>query len=269
MSFGYYTVIALSSTLIWSCMTNGDHASVPTEIPGDKTDIYANEYGEIRLTPGKDSSMKVVFLNNKGDEYKTDMELEQNSTMLYDNTKPFLKWETGGLKLDEGFVEVHEFSNVARLGIYIQIPHVYERAFFLLGDTVEIQDVVEMTPQGPTLHGIYLNTDQDIRKGVLRAKGIIRKEMVPSEAGDSEHSFRLVMTPFSIEVVEPYLYEGSIRNIEGRAAFIWDFADSEAYYLDGHEPWKDEELDKRIKIRAVLFQFIDGRSVLRDWEIIE
>jgi hypothetical protein len=64
-------------------------------------------------------------------------------------------------------------------------------------------------------------------------------------------------------------FVGTAVMSEGKAMFIWDFADSEAYYLDGLQAWDSRYLNKKIRVEGVLVQFIDGKSVIKDWKIIE
>lgn len=62
---------------------------------------------------------------------------------------------------------------------------------------------------------------------------------------------------------------GSTMMSDGKALFIYDFADSEAYYLDGVSFWLPEHLNKKITLEGRLIQFIDGKSVIKDWKILE
>ena len=56
---------------------------------------------------------------------------------------------------------------------------------------------------------------------------------------------------------------------DGKAMFIWDFAFSEAFYLDGLNTWDEKYLNKKITVEGVLVQFIDGKSVIKDWKILD
>jgi hypothetical protein len=71
------------------------------------------------------------------------------------------------------------------------------------------------------------------------------------------------------QVHEKTIYEGTAMMSNGKALFIWDFADSEAFYLDGLTSWDSKYLNKKIRVEGVLVQFIDGRSVIKDWKILE
>ena len=62
-------------------------------------------------------------------------------------------------------------------------------------------------------------------------------------------------------------FEGSAIMSDGRALFVWDFADSEAFYLDGVSTWDEKYLNKKIRVEGQLFQFIDGKSVIKNWKI--
>lgn len=64
-------------------------------------------------------------------------------------------------------------------------------------------------------------------------------------------------------------FVGTATMIDGKAMFICDFVLSEAYYLDGLSSWDNKYLNKKITVEGVLIQFIDGKSVIKDWKIIE
>lgn len=68
---------------------------------------------------------------------------------------------------------------------------------------------------------------------------------------------------------ERSIYVGTATMIDGKAMFICDFALSEAYYLEGLKSWDKKYLNKKITVEGVLNQFIDGKSVIKDWKIIE
>ncbi len=63
-------------------------------------------------------------------------------------------------------------------------------------------------------------------------------------------------------------FEGTAIMSDGRALFVWDFADSEAFYLDGVSTWDPKYLNKKICVEGELIQFIDGKSVIKNWKIV-
>jgi hypothetical protein len=80
--------------------------------------------------------------------------------------------------------------------------------------------------------------------------------------------YRLILESYEIKEIPTTIFRGKTMNIGGRAAFIYEFADSEAFFLDGKEDeWKMSELNKEIKIEAVLVQDRTGCSVLKNWKI--
>jgi hypothetical protein len=68
--------------------------------------------------------------------------------------------------------------------------------------------------------------------------------------------------------IHKQVFTGRTTNLNGEAAFIWDFAYSEAYYLEGLDKWDSLSVNKKIKIEGELVQFIEGKSVLRNWKIL-
>lgn len=68
---------------------------------------------------------------------------------------------------------------------------------------------------------------------------------------------------------QKYIYTGTAQESNGEAIFIWDFADSEAFNLYGMKLWDKKYLNKKINIEGILIQYIDNKSVIIDWKIIE
>ena len=59
---------------------------------------------------------------------------------------------------------------------------------------------------------------------------------------------------------------------DSKPLFVWEFADSEAFYLDGLKSWDNKYLNKTITVEGILTQYIDGvysGSVIKDWKIID
>lgn len=249
---------------------------------GKQTTIYANEYGEIHLTEINDKVMHAVFFDNEKQVFDTLMDIDRDFDMLSpDDDFPFLWVKTGGIKLYENRVEIHDFAGPATMGMYVAIENLYERPFYKLKDTIVIKDAVTHPKGGEQLNGMYVIPASGHPNEFVELTGIVTKEKYPRDyystndgpqgmfSDTTKTYYRLVVKPVSVNVIEKYAYEGRTMNLNGQAAFIWDFADSEAYYLDNHAPWTEEELDKKITIEAVLVQFINGKSMLKSWEIIE
>ena len=245
------------------------------------TTIYGNEYGEIHLTQLNDTLMLTHFINLSGDQFDTVMTILPNNRMLADDGMPFLCWHMGGIKMYENCVRIFEFSSFARLTAYIQIEKMYERPFYKLGDTVIVKDEVYHPKGGQQVDGIYLNSKENYQGKFIAVKGVIQREPYPREfystsdgpqgmfSDTTKIYYRLVMYPVNIDTVEKTVYTGYPMNHNGRAAFVWDFADSEIFYLNKKHVWTEEELKKKITLRAVLVQYAGGGSELKSWEIIE
>jgi hypothetical protein len=67
---------------------------------------------------------------------------------------------------------------------------------------------------------------------------------------------------------ESEIYSGRAVMNKGKAAFIWDFADSEIYYLDSLTKWEEKYINKRITIEGKLVQ-VNEKSIIKNWKIIE
>ncbi len=243
--------------------------------------IYANEYGEIRLTELDDSTMRTVFYNNEEKVFDTLMKIDHDFSLLPNDGFPFLHLRTGGIKMRENRLEIHDFAGPAYMAMYVDIENIYDRPFYKLNDTIVINDLVKHQKGGELIKGMYISADTDLPTDFVSIKGIATKEKYPREyystadgpqgmfSDTTKIYYRLVIKPIEVKTIPRQTMTGRTMNIDGRAAFIWDFADSEAYYLDQHKPWSENELDKKITIDAVLVQFEDGKSVLKNWQIIE
>lgn len=263
-----------------SC-ANASENLEPNQLKKASETIYANEYGKIHLSEINDSLMRAVFYNNEGQVFDTIMKINYNFTLLPNDGYPFLHLKTGGIKVYENKLEVFDFAGPAYMAMYINIENIYDRPFYKLNDTVVIHDEIKHSKGGETIDGIYVIPASDKQNELVSLTGIITKEKYPRayySTADSPQGmfsdttktyYRLVVKPVSVDLLKKYNYTGATININGQAAFIWEFADSEAYYLDNHQPWSDEELDKTITIEAFLVQFVNGKSVLKNWIILD
>jgi hypothetical protein len=72
------------------------------------------------------------------------------------------------------------------------------------------------------------------------------------------------------DVNQKRTFVGTAVMSEGKAMFIWDFADSQAFYLDGLQSWDEKYLNRKITVEGVLKEYIDGvysGPVLTNWKI--
>jgi hypothetical protein len=243
--------------------------------------IYANEYGEIRLTELDDSTMRTVFYNNEKKVFDTLMKIDHHFKLLQNDGYPFLHLRTGGIKMHENRLEIHDFAGPAYMAMYVHIENIYDRPFYKLNDTIVINDLVTHPKGGEMINGIYIIPNSGLQNEFVTLKGIVTKEKYPREyystvdgpqgmfSDTTKIYYRLVIKTIEVKTPPRQRMTGRTMNIDGRAAFIWDFADSEAYYLDQQQPWNEKELDKKITIEGVLIQFEDGRSVVKNWMYVD
>lgn len=65
------------------------------------------------------------------------------------------------------------------------------------------------------------------------------------------------------------VYRGKTVMDSGKALFIWEISGSEAFYLKDIDVWEKEYLNKTLTIKGILIQFVEGKSMILDWEIIK
>ena len=157
-----------------------------------------------------------------------------------------------------------------------------ERPFYKIGKKVTVTGEVRFQRGGtPTINGIYLKKYTKKLDNYFAIEGVIKKEKYPIEYYSTEESpqgmfsdtsithYRLIMENYEVKELPQQIYKGTTINVSGKAAFVWEFADSEIYFFDNKEPWSKKELDKKIEIKAVLIQDITEKSVLKNWKIIK
>jgi hypothetical protein len=67
---------------------------------------------------------------------------------------------------------------------------------------------------------------------------------------------------------QEFVYIGRAVNLNGRASFIWDFADSESFLVEGVEIWDEKYLNKKLSIQGILKQYYYG-AVITNSKIIK
>ncbi|MBD3636938.1 MAG: hypothetical protein HUJ25_06295 [Crocinitomicaceae bacterium] len=251
--------------------------------PKQGGDLYANEYGEIELVRVNDSIMRTIFRNNKNDEFDTLMKILPNFPLYKSkDSLPFLSLGGRGIQMSEYYLEVMEFTSLLFIDQFIQIEHMYDRPFFKLGSEVKLEGDVSRG-KGRTVNEIWFekgdvegyNLDYAIVYGVLHKEPYPRSYYSTAESpqgmfaeGSGPH-YRLIFEDADFEAPPLTVFEGyPVNTSSGQAAIAWEFADSEAYIIEGHEPWTEKDLSKKIAVKGYLVQNRHG-SYLKNWEIIE
>jgi len=243
---------------------------------------YVNEYGEVKLTQKNDSLMRVTTTNNDGFVFDTVFHIQKNTDLIRINdTLPFLALGGSGIEWHADYIRLHDFLNPAYMSMYTKIKNVYDRPFYRTGKKITVAGHLTRVKPDVTLDGFLLNPNERLTDDWVELQGTVGKEKYPLSYYSSHENeqamfgdvnvahYRLVMKDYQIKPIPKTTYTGYTANLNGEAAFIWDFADSEIYYLYNAKPWTETELNKKITVSAVLVQFIEGRSVLKNWEIIE
>lgn len=244
-------------------------------------DFYVNENGLIQLNKINDTLMSVLFQNNEGQRFDTVMKIctHENFKLAYGNY-PFLKWHMGGIQMYEHTIQVVEFSSLAYICQYIQIPNIYERPFYKSGDTIQLSGLIKRSKGDLLLNGIYLNSDSLYENDFIVTSGVLRKEKFPRSYYSTNESpqgmfgdtnvvhYRLVFEPITTKKIEQRTMTGSLQNINGEAAFVYDFADSEVFYVDSVMSWNQDQIGKRVVLEGYLVQFENQKSMIKNWRII-
>lgn len=254
------------------------------QTPGaaDKADfVYENEYGSIRILPNDKDWRRVIYANNSGDTFDTLLTVNPKMTLVpQDSAFPFLSLRWGGVEWNANRAYIREFSGLAFLAQFVHIERMYERPFYRTGQPVTVRGKITRDRNGAQVDGIYLDGYTGAESGYVIARGTVRKEPYPRGfyaaddslqrilADDSQVHYCLVMENGRLEKPAVRRMTGYARNVNGQAHFLWEFADSESYRLEGRKPWTPEEEHRIITVEGILVQDFSG-SVLWDWKIIE
>lgn len=254
----------------------------PDEDP--KGSIYVHEQGQVELIQINDTLWRTIFINNNGHEFDTTMvDITDDTAGFFRPAMPdeklFLRYSWGGLSISETKIKVLEFASYGRLGTEAMMPKIYERPFFKNGSKINLGGDVVTTKGGTTCGGYHINDLDHPKSGFWLVEGTIRKEAYPIDYystddspqgmfGDtSKKHYRMVLEDCEFTMPSASQYIGYPVNLStGEAALAWQFADSEAYILEGHEPWTDEELGTEIQVMGYLLQDHTG-SFLKNWVI--
>ena len=157
----------------------------------------------------------------------------------------------------------------------------YTRPFYKIDKKVTVKGEVRYRKGGTIINSIYLKKYTKKFDNYFAIEGVIKKEKYPIGYYSTDESpqgmfsdtsithYRLIMEDYEVKELPKQIYKGTAINNNYEAAFIWEFADSEIYFFDNKEPWSKRELNKEIKIKAVLIQDDVGKSILKNWEIIK
>lgn len=244
---------------------------------------YINEFGEIELQPLKDSLWQVTITNNQGQVFDTTMKeisKESFSKIRVDEELHFLRYSLGGISFSKSKLRIIELGGYARLATECGISELYTRDFYHQLSPVSIKGDLIYSKGGPTIEGFYFKSQPTHEEGYYHVIGIFNKEPYPKGYYSTDDSpqgmfpddgttrYRLILEEYQLVQPERTEYKGYPVNIStGEAAIAWELAGSEAYILEGHKPWTDEEVKEKITVKGYLVQNNEG-SYLKNWEII-
>jgi hypothetical protein len=248
--------------------------------------LYINEQGQVKLTKVNDSLWKVAF--ETLDEYSYDTTLIVSNKQDAIRVKPsdeifFLEYNWGGLSVSESKVEILEFSSFGRLAYESGMSQIYTLPFVRTDKEISYYGDLEYSKGHAIMDGIFfdpnLNKDKDGK--FYKVKGTVVREPFPRSfystpdspqgmfSDTSKTYYRLLFKDYEIEEPEYQTYTGTaINNSKGQACIAWEFADSEAFILEGRDKWKSEEIGKQVKVKGYLWQGNKG-SILKNWEVIQ
>ena len=63
-------------------------------------------------------------------------------------------------------------------------------------------------------------------------------------------------------------FTGTPKSRDGTPIFSGDYSYSEPYFLNNAKEWEQRYLNKEVTVKGILIQFVEGKSMILDWEII-
>jgi len=283
----FYISFIVASFVATSCTSQNDNNKVANDSIVDTINptagqIYVNEYGKVELVQVNDTLWQTIFTNKDGYEFDTTMASDQRRSYLKfrDSNAVFLPYSWGGVDFTESELWVTEHSSYGKLGSEAKMFEMYERPFYRTGNKISIQASVHHEKDGPKVNGMYVSNDSNIEDGFYNVTGIIKKEKYPTAYYSTDESpqgklgddttkifYRLILENATFEKPELTVYGGSKVNSGNQAAFAWNLADSQAFYVNGETAWPDNEVGEPILIEAYLHHAPHGGSILQNWEI--
>lgn len=268
-----------------SCQAQSDSLSGDDITIDAAAKKYVNEYGSITLSVLNDSSWNVHLENNDKHSFDTVMVASKNeyfSRYSIENETHVLEYNKGGISVSNSRLRVLEFSSYGRLQDESRIPKLYGRDFYRTDKIIELEgEILYAHKIGFSIDGIFIMNPGKSTYGYRLVSGFITKEKYPLayySTNDSPQGmfsdtsiahYRLVCRDCIWKTPESSLYNGYPVNLStGEPAIAWEFADSEAFILEGHEPWTDAELKEKISVEGYLVQNKRG-SFLKNWKIID
>lgn len=250
-----------------------------------KSRIYINEYGSIKLTQLNDTLWKTEFENIEGYQFDTTMVSVTDDSAFWRYLAPeeelFLQYSWGGLSVGKNSLLVLEFSSYGRLAHQSGIKELYYRAFYRADQTVEIKGDLKRSKSGISVDEIYILEQNQLEAGYHLLEGKVVREKYPMAYYSTDESpqgmfsdttiihYRLVLKNMKEKALEIREFVGYPVNISsGEAAIAWEFADSDAYILEGHAPWTTDELNQKIVVRGT-YVYNGKGSFIKNWEIID
>jgi hypothetical protein len=244
--------------------------------------VYVNEHGQLELKKLNDTTWSTSFMNNDGLVFDTVMYVRADSLKkIYyaQNEDFFLSYHWGGLSVSKDRITVFEFSSYGMLGAQTQMWGMYERPFYKLGTNTSVFGKLNHGKGGTTLDGIYLKDDLSALPNYLELTGTLSKEPYPIDYYSTTASpqgmfsdttikhYRLTLQNAKSTRYYSLVYKGyPVNYTDGSAAIAWEFADSEAYLLDGKNAWSEAELAREVFISGYLINDVHKGSVLYNWK---
>lgn len=242
---------------------------------------YIHKNGKVKVTKSLNESYDFTFTNHEGFVFKAEYKKIEKRPfyMLPLSSKSvfFRSDSVSGISIMEingGRLYTHELGGFAALDYYTKIEDLYDFSFYKNEETEytetlnvgkdkwcyfgEIHIPCSAVPDSLTKNGSTSYFDR-----YFKVKGQVEVELYKSEGKDYK---RYVMKTPKFLPANLSTYTGHSLNQNGKALFIWEFADSEMYYLEGIDEWGEYQNNKKITVVGELNQGKKG-AVIKNWII--
>lgn len=281
-----HSIILFLFGAFFACNSNDKNIMIGEEEVGTSL-VFFNRFGEMELVQKSDGLWELVFTKSSGERYDTMLSAFEND--LYETIALKKKKDTfllgfENLKKDTSMFPIILQEHVFVSPYFIKFnasPLISAMNYGGLGDEFNLQTDLYTNYWFRKDAPVVFYGDVKLKDGKYYMNNLLLSE---SEMEEGYYCFEgkvdiyhekscpdgcLKGVDYKLTQPEPTVYKGYPVNLPGGVAGIaWEFADSEAYVLEGKDVWSEEELTRDIDVSGFLVQNQNG-SVLKNWEVIE
>lgn len=240
----------------------------------DKSNIegtYIHPNGILKVKRLNDSIVEIDIKSENGK--KTTLTAEKSKVVSPDlfrlsaNNREFYKVNIQGIcmfMIGNNRIDFEEFGGLAVLAYLTDVKDLDKTFAYKENTQVEVRGKLKRLNKRTKINDVFISnlSEEYNEDDYLVLKGVVSYD---KDIIDGKSWYQYYIKPNEVNKLPTY--KGSTLNQEDEALFIWDFADSESYRLNGIKHWSTAYTDKQIEVAGNLVHNESG-SVIYDWEIL-